>query len=155
MRILVSLLGASLITSCVDAGPPSECPSISDPAFAQCFDLTSEEQLREHVEACLPAVEPVRFEGTWGSDFEYDLFFAGQELTTDELWQFPEHQVSLVTQGTPLQRYREDEFATAVYVEFEGRLVPCGIFGENYDAILVDRLISSREIEHRRSAWYR
>lgn len=148
-------MALALLAACSAEGPPDFCPQEGDEVLEQCFSANSKESFRSFVKECLPPVDQSRFEGTWATDFEFDEFFEGQELAADDAWQFRDHTTKLEVEGTTLEPFTTDKNASVLYVEFSGRKVPCGIFGPDYDVIVVDRVISRRVIESRPSEWYK
>ena len=148
------ILAFAFVGACSADGPPESCPAQDDERYNRCISEHLQKNLRSFVEKCLPAVEPARHEGTWATDFEFDVFSEGRELTPKDAWQYPDHPTGLDVQGTPLESFATDKNASVLYIEFVGRKVPCGVMGPDNDLILVDKVTSRRVIEARPSTWY-
>ncbi len=154
MRLITAPVVLFLLAACASEPRVTECPAIDDPAFNQCMMEHYRPSFRLAVDECLPPVEPVLFQGTWANAFEFDSFVEGKELSAEQAWQNdPGHVVSLVVESTPLEPYTNDENDSVLYISFTGRMVPCNILGDDYDAIIVDELISSRVIQDKPSNW--
>ena len=105
--------------------------------------------------SCLRYSEPERIAGTWSRNFEWNEFYEGRELSSQEAFRLQQPSVGLLARSTGgLPRDSKGvRLRTVSYIEFIGRRPLCDVT-PGYRTLLIDSMILERTIDAEPSVWY-
>ena len=155
-RTVVAATAACIVAAaCGNQPDPADQPDCgaAEARLDACLGANAAKGSRAFLLACIPYSKPQRIAGTWAGDFEYNVFFDGQQVTVDRALSAP--TPSVVLEGAPdLEKDSAGRKQTTVeYIEFDGRRPLCNL-DPGHTVLVVDRIVSRRIIRTQPSPWY-